>query len=65
MDWFGFLGLRFTCLSAHLLFRGTMLVERKDVNLDFYGSPPRLDILGGRVSPPEGCLPIVRRHRDR
>lgn len=31
-----------------------MLIERKDANKDFYGSPiPARDILGGRVPPPE------------
>ena len=31
-----------------------MLVERKDANRDFYGSPiPARDILSGRVPPPE------------
>lgn len=33
---------------------GTVLIERKDANRDFYGSPvPARDILGGRVPPPE------------
>jgi hypothetical protein len=33
---------------------GTVLVERKDANRDFYGSPiPARDILSGRVPPPE------------
>lgn len=31
-----------------------MLIERKDANKTFYGSPvPARDILGGRVPPPE------------
>jgi SH3 domain-containing YSC84-like protein 1 len=31
-----------------------VLIERKDANRDFYGSPvPAKDILGGRVPPPE------------
>lgn len=31
-----------------------MLIERKDTNKDFYGSPvPARDILAGRVPPPE------------
>ena len=31
-----------------------MLIERKDANRDFYGSPvPARDILSGRVPPPE------------
>ena len=31
-----------------------MLIERKDANRDFYGSPvPARDILGGLVPPPE------------
>ncbi len=31
-----------------------MLIERKDANKEFYGSPvPAHDILGGRVPPPE------------
>lgn len=30
------------------------MIERKDANRDFYGSPvPARDILGGRVPPPE------------
>lgn len=30
------------------------MIERKDANRDFYGSPiPAKDILGGRVPPPE------------
>ena len=33
---------------------GTVLIERKDANRDFYGSViPARDILGGRVPPPE------------
>jgi SH3 domain-containing YSC84-like protein 1 len=33
---------------------GTVLIERKDANKDFYGSPvPAKDILTGRVPPPE------------
>lgn len=33
---------------------GTALIERKDANRDFYGSPvPAKDILSGRVPPPE------------
>jgi len=33
---------------------GTALIERKDANRDFYGSPvPARDILNGRVPPPE------------
>lgn len=33
---------------------GTALIERKDANREFYGSPvPAKDILGGRVPPPE------------
>lgn len=33
---------------------GTVLIERKDANRDFYGSPvPAKDILSGRVPPPE------------
>jgi len=33
---------------------GTALIERKDANRDFYGSPvPARDILGGHVPPPE------------
>jgi len=37
-----------------LSLEGTVLIERKDANRDFYGSPvPAKDILGGRVPPPE------------
>jgi len=33
---------------------GTVLIERKDTNKDFYGSlVPARDILAGRVPPPE------------
>lgn len=33
---------------------GTVLIERKDANRDFYGSSvPARDILSGRVPPPE------------
>ncbi len=33
---------------------GTVLIERKDANRDFYGSPiSARDILGGKVPPPE------------
>ncbi|KAJ7147178.1 hypothetical protein C8R43DRAFT_1012197 [Mycena crocata] len=41
-------------LFAGLSLEGTALIERKDANRDFYGSPvPARDILGGRVPPPE------------
>lgn len=41
-------------LFAGVSLEGTMLIERKDTNKDFYGSPvPARDILGGRVPPPE------------
>jgi hypothetical protein len=41
-------------LFAGLSLEGTALIERKDANKDFYGSPvPAKDILGGRVPPPE------------
>lgn len=41
-------------LFAGLSLEGTILIERKDANRDFYGSPiPARDILGGRVPPPE------------
>jgi len=41
-------------LFAGLTLEGTVLIERKDANRDFYGSPvPARDILGGRVPPPE------------
>jgi len=41
-------------LFAGLSLEGTVLVERKDANRDFYGSPiPAKDILSGRVPPPE------------
>ncbi|KAF8527583.1 DUF500-domain-containing protein [Hysterangium stoloniferum] len=41
-------------LFAGLSLEGTVLIERKDANRDFYGSPiPARDILSGRVPPPE------------
>jgi len=41
-------------LFAGLSLEGTALIERKDANRDFYGSPVAArDILGGRVPPPE------------
>ncbi|KAJ7758126.1 hypothetical protein DFH07DRAFT_818786 [Mycena maculata] len=41
-------------LFAGVSLEGTALIERKDANRDFYGSPvPARDILGGRVPPPE------------
>jgi len=41
-------------LFAGLSLEGTVLIERKDANRDFYGSTvPARDILGGRVPPPE------------
>ena len=41
-------------LFAGLSLEGTALIERKDANKAFYGSPiPARDILGGRVPPPE------------
>jgi len=41
-------------LFAGLSLEGTVLIERRDANRDFYGSPvPARDILGGRVPPPE------------
>jgi len=41
-------------LFAGLSLEGTVLIERKDANREFYGSPvPARDILGGRVPPPE------------
>ncbi|PPR00428.1 hypothetical protein CVT24_004489 [Panaeolus cyanescens] len=41
-------------LFAGLSLEGTVLIERKDANREFYGSPvPAKDILGGRVPPPE------------
>lgn len=44
----------FTGLFAGISLEGTVLIERKDANRDFYGSPvPVKDILGGRVPPPE------------
>jgi hypothetical protein len=45
---------RGTGLFAGLSLEGTVLIERKDANRDFYGSPVSVrDILGGRVPPPE------------
>ncbi|TCD70792.1 hypothetical protein EIP91_001823 [Steccherinum ochraceum] len=41
-------------LFAGLSLEGTALIERKDANRDFYGSPvPAREILSGRVPPPE------------
>jgi len=41
-------------LFAGVSLEGTILIERKDANREFYGSPvPSRDILGGRVPPPE------------
>jgi len=41
-------------LFAGISLDGTILIERKDANRDFYGSPiPARDILEGRVPPPE------------
>lgn len=41
-------------LFAGLSLEGTILIERKDTNREFYGSPvPAKDILSGRVPPPE------------
>ncbi|KIK90546.1 hypothetical protein PAXRUDRAFT_831605 [Paxillus rubicundulus Ve08.2h10] len=41
-------------LFAGLSLEGTVLIERRDANRDFYGSSvPARDILGGRVPPPE------------
>ncbi|KAA1469666.1 DUF500-domain-containing protein [Dentipellis sp. KUC8613] len=41
-------------LFAGLSLEGTVLIERKDANRDFYGSAiPVRDILSGRVPPPE------------
>ncbi|KAG8757296.1 hypothetical protein FRC14_002179 [Serendipita sp. 396] len=41
-------------LFAGVSLEGTALIERKDANKDFYGSPvPAKDILTGRVPPPE------------
>jgi SH3 domain-containing YSC84-like protein 1 len=41
-------------LFAGLSLEGTVLIERKDANREFYGSPfSARDILSGRVPPPE------------
>jgi len=41
-------------LFAGVSLEGTVLIERKDANREFYGSAvPARDILGGRVPPPE------------
>lgn len=41
-------------LFAGLSLEGTVLIERRDANRDFYGSPiSARDILSGRVPPPE------------
>jgi len=41
-------------LFAGFSLEGTVLIERKDANRDFYGSPvPAREILSGRVPPPE------------
>lgn len=43
-------------LFAGLSLEGTVLIERKDANREFYGSAvPARDILGGRVPPPEAA----------
>jgi lipid-binding SYLF domain-containing protein len=43
-------------LFAGLSLEGTVLIERKDANREFYGSAvPAKDILGGRVPPPEAA----------
>jgi lipid-binding SYLF domain-containing protein len=43
-----------TGLFAGVSLEGTVLIERKDANRDFYGTQvPARDILGGRVPPPE------------
>lgn len=47
-------GHHFAGLFAGLSLEGTVLIERKDANREFYGSPvPARDILGGRVPAPE------------
>jgi hypothetical protein len=54
MDLLLIFGRGFVGLFAGLSLEGTVLVERKDANRDFYGSPvPARDILSGRVPPPE------------
>ena len=41
-------------LFAGLSLEGTVLIERRDANRDFYGSTvPAREILSGRVPPPE------------
>jgi len=46
-------------LYAGLSLEGTVLIERKDANRDFYGSSiPAKDILEGRVPPPEVAAPL-------
>lgn len=43
-------------LFAGLSLEGTVLIERKDANRDFYGSVVSArDILSGRVPPPEAA----------
>ena len=50
----GFIFTALLGLFAGLSLEGTALIERKDANRDFYGSPvPARDILSGRVPPPE------------
>jgi lipid-binding SYLF domain-containing protein len=54
-------------LFAGLSLEGTVLIERKDANRDFYGSDvPAKDILSGRVPPPEvaGKMYEVRSHSN-
>lgn len=55
MAYFSLRGIHLlTGLFAGLSLEGTVLIERKDANKDFYGSSiPARDILGGRVPPPE------------
>lgn len=47
-------------LFAGMSLEGTILIERKDANQAFYGQPiPALDLLTGKVPPPEAVLPLA------
>lgn len=46
-------------LFAGLSLEGTVLVERKDANREFYGQPiPAMDLLLGKVPAPEAASPL-------
>lgn len=48
-------------LYAGISLEGSVIVERKDANQKFYGSPIRAkQILSGRIPAPPGCEPLFR-----